>query len=256
MAKNRYLVGAILLVVSLAFMGCDDIFTKPWYGSSRKYELGNIKLNAGNLDSWQKAAVGNPALALALAKKIQAMLENDQVDNAEKGTFIRYGVNFAIEASGLGTSLLSNMDKFGDVFDSNGDEMSGSSFQELYQNLQKGSKGPEAANTIVAIAKTDIKDNRFTYNKPTPSESVQAVIILTMALIGNEGVLDENGIFDVDILAEAGIVIIGGVATVTGPEERKEESATALAAYLNYIAKDDDSGSNPVTSAIKSAFKM
>jgi hypothetical protein len=258
MTKNRLLIGAILLVVSLAFMGCDIMFTTPMFGAKpREYEQKNINLNMGNLDTWQKAAVGNPALALALAQKIRDM-DMTNMSPEEKAAFLNAGIGFAIEASDFGKSLLSNMGKIGEIFD--GQDISPDSFQDLFDSL-KGNSGAAAVLAEIVSKGIDEDGNFIEGFEPSSADAAQAVIILTLALVSDitENIFDENNDFNLDVLESFGVIIDedGNVSfSEDGVDPGLVQKAKALVAFLNYIVDDPDSDSNPLTSVIKSVFSL
>jgi hypothetical protein len=243
MTKNRFLIGVVLFVASLAFMGCDSFFTTPMFGiSPREYKPENIDVNKDNLDSWKKAAVGNPDLALALAQKIQGMGTTDP-------ELLAAGASFAIQAADIGTTILSKVGTLNEILEDNGDERA---LTNLFEGIRKDfldSNGKEAAGVLAAILVQDISGNNFTGYSPSPGDAAQAVMVLTLALDGDKPIDDVGP----DLLKSYGITFTGKVpsaSTTASPE------AKVLVAYLNYIRTSPDADSNPITSAIQSAFGM
>jgi hypothetical protein len=233
MTKNRYLIGAILVLVSLALMGCDTFFTTPW-AEGRKYEAKNIKLTSGNLASWKKAAVGNPDLALELAKKIAGM------DNPDKD-FLNAGVGFALQAAGLGTTILSKISMVPEII---GDGDSSEELASLFEDLRNDfhdSNGKEAAEVLAGILSQNISDNQFNGGyEPSSGDAVQAIIVLTLALVGDKPINE----VDSDLLED----FIDFDSTPTKAKGDRPE-AKVLAAYFNFIADSDNDMANEINKA-------
>jgi hypothetical protein len=252
-----------LIFVSV-FVSCDSFFSTSW-GSERSYDPDKIDLSTGNLDSWIEKSIGNPKLAAAITEKIKQKVAS-MGNGSERARFQEAGVELAIEASGIGTSILSNAaDVLGNIDDRDGDE----AVTEILNNIQSdfSSGGPQAAANLAEIVNISVDPNskgngstpKFdpddSYAKSAAASDVgEAVLVLSLAVLGDN---ITNG---VDTLNENGSV--GGLKhendeiKVDGNNPSPE--AIALAAYLNLIIKDptEKFDNNPVTSAIKDAFGL
>ena len=265
------LTGIFLLLSIFIFVACDSFYSNSW-GTARKYDPANIDLNADNVDSWIELAIGNPELAKALTEKIKGMVKN-MPDSAERAKLQAAGVTLAIEASGLGTTLLSNMDKLSDILDEENNNTGDSdAIVQLLDSMQgdfKSAGGSAAANDLAQIVKPAGKDfdtpPEFdqSYAKDANASDVgQAIMMLTLAVLEQEG-KDANVFNDASDIEGLGI----GLEITDDSGERKvgnqsgtdsSDEAKALAAYLNLIMSDTTGkyDKNPVTSSIKNAFNL
>jgi hypothetical protein len=195
----------------------------------REYKIENIEVKKENLASWQKAAVGNPDLALALAKKIKDM------DNPDLA-LLEAGVGFALQAADIGTTVLGKIGTLVDVVTSSGEgegdptEAFTKLFGEIRDDFNKSSKGTEAADLLVKLLADKIDDDyNFTDGyKPSEGDAVQAVIVLTLALVGNADLNDLqgslNGLIDFDE---------NDGPKVSASAGEKANQAKVLVAFLN-----------------------
>ncbi|MDR2478927.1 MAG: hypothetical protein LBD48_06405 [Treponema sp.] len=258
----------VILAGALVIVSCDSFFSSSWgEGSTREYSADNIDLNAGNVDSWVKNAKGNPKLAAELTEKIKRELQNGKLSEKDRAKLQAAGVNLALEASGIGPSMISNAsDAINKLSSSDG---GANALPDVLKDMQsdfKANNGSKAAGNLAAIVdgsltKTpgDYKvgeapqfDANSLYAKDAKASDVGQTVVL-LALAVTDGKSMEN--IKLDELDEQGIAIKDGKAVVT--ENATPESVT-LAAYLNLIAEDKTGkyDKNPVTSNIKSAFNM
>jgi len=242
----------ILLLSAVFFMSC-DFFYSGSMGKEREYDIANININARNCEEWLERAVGNPKLAETITQKILQELRSGKLNSLDRDALRGAAVKLAAESSGLNKALINN----GLNSLTNIDE---SGVKKLLKDIQSdfGIAGNKAAKDLADIAGFSILknggvpefDSGYAKNV-SPSDAGQAVIILTMAIIGKDN-LDN---IDLDDLAGYGLDKKDGKMTVGGNSNGKEAELTALAAYLNLIAGEDKFKGNPVTSAIQDAFK-
>ncbi|MDR1059201.1 MAG: hypothetical protein LBL43_06595 [Treponema sp.] len=251
-----------LIFVSV-FVSCDSFFSESW-GSERSYDPDKIDLTTSNLDSWIENSIGNPKLAAALTEKIKVKVAS-MGNGSERAKFQEAGVELAIEASGIGTSIVSNAaDILGNIDDLDGDQAVKDILKDIQSDFSSG--GPQAAANLAEIVNVSV-DPSSTGNGSVPkfnsddsyaataaaSDVGEAVLVLSLAVLGDDiakGVEDLGDGTDV-----AGLQLVNNKIKVTG---NASSEAIALAAYLNLIV-DDTTGkfdNNPVTSAIKEAFKL
>ena len=259
--RTVYLTGVFLLLGLFIFTACDSFYTNSW-GKSREYDPGNIKLTVENLPSWKKAARYNPPLAQTLTAVINETVRN-MPDGPGKAIFQEAGVELAIKSAGLGTAILSNMNKFN--LDNPDDIVAlfGSIRGDFYI-----SGGSAAASNLAEIVKPKGGFDKDDGDTPTfsssyaniakPADVGQAVIVLTLAVLEQTGestaILDDPN-FDIDAFS-IGLKMDGNVIKVDSPPDPTPE-ALALAAYLNLINNGDPKfDSNPVTSGIKDLFSL
>jgi hypothetical protein len=261
--------GVLLLLCVLVFSGCDQFFSTSW-GTARDYDPGKIKLNAGNVDSWVTTAVGNPKLATALTDKIKDELKGVPPGNPSKDQekLQEAGVTLAIEASGIGESILSNASGLiSKLSDDENLEEAKDTVTELLGDIQndfRSNNGSKAAGNLAEIISGSLDPNKLGNGdnpefsglyaeKAKPSDVGQAVMVLALSIIEDKG-LNVSSV-DLDHLESQslGITIENGRAKI---DENADQKTIVLAAYLNLIAEDKGGkfGSNSITSAIKEAF--
>jgi hypothetical protein len=105
MRKTVYSVILFLFLGTLILSSCDDFYGSSW-GSPREYDPSNIKLSLNNLNDWVENAIGNPELSRALRKRIKS--DSPNLTGADKAKYQEAGVKLAVEASGIGSSIISN----------------------------------------------------------------------------------------------------------------------------------------------------
>jgi hypothetical protein len=257
MRKISNAVWLVLIVFAMA--SCDDFYSTSW-GKAREYDSSKIKLTQHNLQQWKEKAVGNPALAKALVKKIISDL--DSKSGAEKAAFQEAGVELAIEQAGIGTKIIEVAGSALDNIDSE------DGVKDLLNKVQKGlgdDVKPAAANIAAIVSKSSLtgtnSDNGIPKfdasddyaNDASPSDVGMAVMVLALSIIpnidGNTDLSDLSTNLSLDTGSTPNQVKITSVADAS-PEE------IALAAYLNLIVSDEGGkfGNNLITSGIKSAF--
>jgi hypothetical protein len=269
--KKRNVVPYLFLLPALILVSCDSFFSASW-GSKRAYDPDNIHLSINNLESWIEHSIGNPELAAAITKKIIEKVTGADPASADTATFQVAGVSLAVEASGIGELMISTAgDALGDIKDNKD-----TGIQDILGDIQEEFKsgGPQAAANLADIVGVSIS-GKADGSSPTFGNTAyasvakagdvsQAVLLLALAVLGDEGDIGEK----VEQLGEsdasggiAGLKLddtTGKVQIDTSKGEEASPEAVALAAYLNLIA-DDTNGkfdSNPITSAIKSAFHV
>jgi hypothetical protein len=241
-----------LVLGTLILSSCDEFYSSTW-GTTRKYEGSKIDLNAGNLDAWVETAIGNPELANALLEKIKDDLPG--LSGKDKAKYQDTGVKLAVEASGIGSSILSNAAVALDQLEKKNSD----AVKDILSNIQndfKKNNGAKAAKDIAEIV--DVPDS----DKPpeiqgdyalsaSASDVGQAVMVLALAVIGD---INETTNLNVNDL-EIGLTFDGGKVEVAKGKDALLE-ARVLAAYLNLIADgvNETFDSNPITKAIKDAF--
>jgi hypothetical protein len=260
--NRKWLFVLALLLPALVFTSCDSFFSSTW-GSARSYDSSNINLTLGNLEDWRKAAIGNPALAAAVTKKIRVMVST-MGDGPEKAVFQEAGVQEAIESSGIGVSLLGNAaDVLGEIDDLEGEKAVTDLLTNIRDDFNSGG-GPQAAADIAGIISGNITGGGGG-GTPTltgayadtakPGDVGQAVLVLALAVFGDADIeetidgIGDGSAFVCDLKVDGNEVKVDNGASL---------EAQALAAYLNLIAGDTSGkfGDNLITNAIKEAFKL
>ncbi|MDR1930412.1 MAG: hypothetical protein LBQ44_07255 [Treponema sp.] len=263
--KQIFLPG--LLLLALIFTSCDSFFSDSW-GQMRDYDPSKIDLNAGNLDSWIESSIGNPKLAAALAEKIKATVKNS-ADSKERAKFQEAGVTLAVEASGIGASILSNAGAaLGDI-----EDLQEEAVMDILKKIQDDFKsgGPQAAASLAEIVSvpgtltgnTQGGTPEFEGNYAGTAKAGdvgQAVLVLALAVFGETGDVEA----EIDKLTESGNPAVAGlqIDSVSGrikiADADPAPEAVALAAYLNLIAEDNTGrfADNPITDALKKAFSL
>jgi hypothetical protein len=269
MPRRWFFVPVVFLLFgTLFFTSCDDFLSKSW-GSGRKYDYTKIDLNSRNLDSWIDTAVGNPELAHALTEKIKTDVTSGKLSPADQVQYQRAGVTLAVEATGLGTSIIANASgAVGDIQDKNPDAVI-----DILNNIRgdfNANNGVKAANDIAVIVGVSI-DSMFVAQSgiprfndgydaaATPSEVAQAVLVLTVAVFEdlNDQINDTESLWD--LINNNGVSVNTNTnpPTITVDEDEIDPKIIALAAYLNLIASGGGKfENNPITSAIRDAFGL
>jgi hypothetical protein len=264
MVKKR--ICAALAALTLLVVSCDSFFASSW-GAMRGYEAGGIDINADNLDEWMLLSLGNPELAFALTEKIKEKVKGASPYSQETLQFQEAGVSLALEASGIGVSIVSNVAASLDELEK-GDEKAVKKILTDIQADFKTGGGPQAAANLAEIVGVSLNQaNPGIGSTPefiglyaqaaAPGDVGQAVLVLALAVLGNvpggiSGAVDDLAEGSADIAGlslQSGRIVIAGSAV---PE------ALVLAAYLNLIAADSSGkfDANPVTKAIKDVFGL
>jgi hypothetical protein len=251
----------VLLAGALVFTACDNFFSSSW-GTARTYEASKIELSTDNLDGWLDTAVGNRELANALTEKIKKELKEGNLSEPDKAAFRKAGVELAVEAAGLGESLIGNAaDLLGGLSNGGGLDSINDILGGIQEDFQ-ANDGNKAANDIAEIIdgslKTngsvpEFKDDDLYARNADPSDVSQAVMVLALAVIGDQDP-DTIDLSDSDSLGLS--IDKTGSPPVVSVTEPDDPVTTALAAYLNLIAADTSGkfDDNELTSAIKDAF--
>ena len=178
--KKLYLIGFFVLFVSLVFTACDTFFSTSW-GKERDYDPAKINLNVDNLDDWLYASVGRPKLAAAVNVKIKELVNGLPPGHPDRLKLQKAGVRLAIEASGVGTSLLSNVDKLVDAAE-NGDADALKNILDSILDDFRDSGGPAAANDLAEIIDQHFIDNA------SQTERDMAAVVLALAILGSQNI--------------------------------------------------------------------
>jgi len=271
--KTIFLAGLILLPVLIMLTGCDNFFSKSW-GKKRDYDSGNININVDkvdNIDAWLDAAVGNPELADAIIDAIYDEIK-DKPDTENKAQWQQAGVSLAAEASGLGTSILSHIDILIDLLEEDEEDDGFDPIVKLLEEIQNdfSKNGPKAAENLAELVAPQggfddspggIPEFSDSYAEISePSDVVQAMIILTLALLEKQGIdpatLSSES-FDIESL-NIGIILDanGKFVVQEDPPGEPCAEALALAAYLNLILSDESGkfSDNIITGIFKEIF--
>lgn len=264
MKKTTVLAVLIVFIFTLCFTACDDFFSKS-KGNFRTYDPAKIDINAGNVNKWLRAAVGNPALSEAITKAILIKLQNPNIKPADKAALLKAGLRLAVESSGLGISLISHAaGLLGDI-----DNLDEDAIKELLSKIQKDFDSGGGLNAAAAIAQMvngsittedDIPKFDPSYSDTIqPGEVAEAVMVLVLGLL-NEQELSVDSPGDEwnklgDLAAELGIAPDDSHATYV-VYSGDNPNALALAAYLNLIADNSMDGTwdNPLTNAIFDSY--
>ena len=253
MAKKHVALLAILLGVFVV-TGCDDFYSTSW-GIRRVYDPAKITLTRDNLDDWITIATGNPELAEALAEKIKGMVEG-MGDTEERAEFQSAGVQLAMEASGLGTGLLSNIEKAAELIDAKDDI--DEALVALLNTLRQGFNWA-VPKLVAAIVKPSISDTppEFTptYKSGTSATDVgDAAIILIVATAGDTSELTAEFQRLFKVGESAGKKTFTPKPDISDPDNIH----LALAAYLNFIAAEEGKkfDDNPITKSLKDVIKQ
>jgi hypothetical protein len=255
MRKTAYPVILFLLLGTLILSSCDDFYGSSW-GSPREYDPSNIKLSLNNLNDWVENAIGNPELSRALLKRIKSDSSN-LPDDADKAKYQEAGVKLAVEASGIGSSIISNAAGALDQLGENNEDAVKDILASI-QNDFKKNNGAEAAGYIAGIVDVSTGnipkiENDDYARLVTPVDAGQSVMVLALAAIGDINKHDTLAIGELGI----GLIVEGGNVKFSGTPAPTHE-VRALAAYLNLIADDraDKFDANPITKAVRDAFGL
>ena len=269
--KMLFPVGMFLLTVIFLLSGCDSFYSTSW-GTPRKYDPKNIKITVDNIDEWIDAAVGNPDLAEAVTEAVKEKVKNMEDKDPDKAKLQEAGVTLAVEASGLGTILLSNMDTLADLLGESDEEDDSTAdavkdFLETIQNDYNDAGGSKAASNLAEIVEPKggyggngdaPKLSEGYADIAKPSDVSQAIVILLLEVLNQEDI-DAADIFEDDFDIESldiGLTIdeITGLVVIDGDDTSIE--AKALAAYLNLLIEDDEGvyDSNDILKSLKDAL--
>ncbi|MDR0599366.1 MAG: hypothetical protein LBG84_04700 [Treponema sp.] len=254
MTRKIFVRPVLLLVLAgtLVLASCDNFFSDSW-GTARSYDPDKITLTDGNLDLWIKNARGNPELAAAITRKIIDEIRNKS--GAEKVKFQEAGMKLAVEASGVGASIISSAADVINKLENNED----SAIKDILSKIQSdfASGGPGAASNIadlvtVSSSNTPAVDPGYAA-AASASDIGMATMVLALAVMEKKGI-NAATVDDLEInhLTTIPITYSGGDFTVDSSATKEER---ALAAYLNLISHDSRFDDNPLTSGIKGAFK-
>ena len=257
--KSYVMIGAALAAALL--LSCDNYFSSSW-GTAPSYDSSNIDVNADNVGSWIEKAMGNAELAAAVTEKIIDELQKGNLNRKDEAKLQDAGVSLAIESSGIGQTIISSA--AGAVNNLTNDPHALPNLMGELQDDFKARSGDKAAKNIAAIVSGSLDKKPGNYQRgevprfkadslyaqnANPSAVGQAVVILTLAVTG------EDNMQDVDLahLDDYGIAVQDGKAVVA---DNATSESIALAAYLNLIAEDTDGkyAADPITNSIRTAF--
>ena len=235
------------VVFTMAFTACDSFFSDSW-GTARDYDTSNLDVNAANVNEWINLSVGNPDLAAALVEKITVDLKNPSLNPWDKAALLEGGVRLAVEASGLGTSFLTNA---ADLLVDMDSDLSKDNVQGIMENVQgdfnKG-RGKEAADSLAAMAMTSITindegvprfDNVYAHTA-SPSGINEAIMVLALGELGDRPIEEWD---DVSELSEH--LGMKDDTFFVKDKENASQGAIALAAYLNLVNGNSQFEENP-----------
>jgi hypothetical protein len=261
--KRTFVVGALLLG-ALLVISCDDFYSATW-GTAREYDPSKISVNAGNVDEWVEKAAGNPELADAVTEAIKDELKNGNLNTGDKAKLQDAGVALAVEASGIGETILEKAaDTLGSGI-STAEDLS-KLLADVQSDFEKN-KGGKAASDIADIISGSLEQPSYgqdgvpkltgAYVNAADSADVgQAVAVLTLALVGKAtSAATDMSAVELSDLAAYGVYINTDKEAAVMVANPSPEAVT-LAAYLNLIA-DDTTGkysNNPLTATIAIAF--
>ena len=252
-----------LAIAVLVFSSCDDFYSSSM-GSSRAYDWEKIDITISNVSDWFQATVGNPPLAEAVMKAINHRL-NTVTNPYERAIFLEYASKLAMEASGLGTSILLTATDLLGVFSSDADpedlvDNVISIFDKLQWDFITRGGAAAAANLAGLVSNGLVPGTNQPGNTPKfdpnyinrvqSSDVAEAVIVLVL------GEMSNNGHFDIDNLDELenlGLDLTNDIPPLVKVMDNAypSEEAIAIAAYLNLIAEHPEKfDDNPITNAI------
>ena len=260
----------VIIAVFLTFSSCDDFFRTSW-GNPRTYDPSKIDISADDIDKWIAAAVGNPELAKALSQAIIRELKQTN-DPVKKSKLLEGGIKIAVEASGVGTSIISSA--AGALSGLNSDNNSDENIDvliDVFKNIQdnfNSGNGPDAANAIAQMVFSSIGYDETEGGKlprfdsafvdiAEPGDAAEAVMVLLLGLMNDQDLTVDSTVEDwkqVNNLAEELFITEdkNHVGCYNVIYEGDDINALALAAYLNLISENTASGKwdNPLTGGI------
>ena len=255
----------ILAVITLlAFLSCDSFFSDS-FGNSREYDHTKIDLTINNVDDWVRATIGNPPLATAVTAAIMQKLQT-VTNPAERAIYLEHASRLAMQASGLGNTIIVNAaDILGGFVMDAGPQGLMDNLTDLLETLQsdfESKGGVNAANDFAALVNQGIdgqvipRFNQEFADKVSPSDLTEAVIVLLLAEMANDGNNFSSSNLNISSL---GLRTRGNPPAVHVADDGvnpPSQSSIALAAYLNLIAEDGTGkyDNNPFTSAIRNAL--
>ena len=257
----------LVIAVFFSFTSCDNFFSTSW-GTPRDFNPDNIDVNAENIDAWINLAVGNPALAAAIAERIILELRRTDLSSSDRAKLINGGVMLTIEASGIGTSLIVNAaGLLSDLLDDD-TEFDGDMMKNKFNNIQGDFKdgGVDAANQLAEIASGGVMPGQvpgFSEEYAAmahPSDVGQAVMVLLLAELDD---VDDWNDVELDSIDSRLDGIVLGVNDEGESRFMIDESSNTppstntlvLAAYLNLIADGDERyENNMLTGPMKGMF--
>ncbi|MCL2129433.1 MAG: hypothetical protein FWH35_03665 [Treponema sp.] len=239
----------ILVIFSLILLSCDNFLSKSW-GKYRDYDPDNINVTLSNIDDWVRVSVGNTELSKALAEAILRKMASSSPE--EQAEFLNAGIKVSMEASGIGTALLTKgADLLEDMDNMNEDQMT-----ELLRKVQADfltSGGVKVADQLAKMALLCIqKGNPPHFNKAfsraaQPSTVAEAIMVLSLGIVGEDNIDNWNNLEMLGLKENAQ----GYMETINPNPDPK---VIALAAYLNLIPDNPSFKDNPLISAIDEAF--
>ncbi|MCL2006823.1 MAG: hypothetical protein FWG77_01935 [Treponema sp.] len=262
MKKPVFLLLIPMLVAIFALSSCDSFFSDS-LGSSRDYDPAKISLTIENVGDWVRASVGNPPLARAVTIAIMDKIDSI-VDEAERAVFLQHAARLAMEASGVGISILQNSgDLLGGFTLEAGPVDLAERMKDLLDSLQsdfENKGGVDTADNLASLVNKGISgegaprfDPEFA-DKLSSADVTEAIIVL---LLGEMSKPDNNFHSGNINIANLGLRVGGSpvaVHVVGDGDNPPSENATALAAYLNLITDDSRFANNPFTKAISNVL--
>ncbi|GHV67713.1 hypothetical protein AGMMS49928_05360 [Spirochaetia bacterium] len=233
MSKRYMPVFVVFSLLGALLLGsCDNIFSTTW-GTPREYDPSKITLSPDNLDAWVEQARKDPKLADAVLKKIKEKV--DGATGAEKAKFQDAGVAMAVESAGIGNAIMGHLEDALDLADESGDGQK-DAVTNFFDKVKAevSDNCAKAAEDITAIIKLEgnppkFSDEFFAKAKDNPSTAIQAMMVLTLAELGDKTMEDiqSSGIAALD-----GLSLNGSHIEV---DSNASDGAKVLAAYINMI---------------------
>jgi hypothetical protein len=263
MKKVAFWAFLAILVFSLSFSACDSFFSNSW-GKFREYDEANIDVNAGNIDEWVSRAVGNPALATIVNRKIDSNLRGRPLD-ADSAKVLAGRVRLAAQSTGLGASILAHgTTALADIVDNKG---TGTAIKNILESIMtdfKANNGPETAKELANLLSDVAINNKASGQQPTfnaeyinvveASDVAEAIMVLVMAEIANNTISLNNWDDAIDQISALEFV---GKKVQVRASGTPTNTQIALASYINLLTDprfEGKANDNPITKALKDAL--
>ncbi|MCL2473278.1 MAG: hypothetical protein FWF26_06330 [Treponema sp.] len=239
-----------ICAVILSLSSCDEFFSNS-LGTFRTYDPAKIDVNAGNINDWIRASIGNQKLAQAVSEAILRKLANLPPGSPERAALLAGGIRIAIESSGISESILSRCAELL----GKGDDITQDTVQDLLAKIQgdfNSNGGPQAADKIAQMVGESISGNPPQFD-PAYADNVeagdvaQAIMILVLGQLGDSTTdnWDDLNFLDSGLSSDGQHISYGG----------EDPNVKALAAYLNLISGNPEKfGDNSLTGSISDAL--
>jgi len=255
--KTLFRIGVCIALGAFVFTACDSFYNDSW-GSQRKYAP--KELNADNVGELVDASVGNPELALALAKKVRDTVKGMDDSRRDKAKLQAAGVELVFEASGLGTSLLSHIDKALGVVEARDKDADIEPALVKLLNSVRADFDFSVADILVAIVQPregfqgDIPQFAESYKQTASASNVgEATMILILATMGET---HEIASLHDELETKFRVERTPDMPTLFEVSSGADSKDRALAAYLNCVFGDGTGRfeKNPITKGLLDAI--